>query len=104
MFGKHPKSDQSCTADNMTNLERGPILKLSQIEVADLERLAADLLQALAFYNTIEPELEQEIQHSGGWLKVQKLKSMAGKAMPVTQSTQIGKRRTQNTAESSLSS
>jgi hypothetical protein len=37
-------------------------------------------MQSLIHYNSIEPQLEQEFQQTGGWLKVSKLNHMAGKA------------------------
>eukprot|EP00347_Sterkiella_histriomuscorum_P024428 403331151 len=54
--------------------------QISQMSVKDYHDIGEGLLTAIAQYNNLEPELEQEFQQTNGWLKVTKLNDIAGKA------------------------
>lgn len=53
---------------------------IQQFDMSDFNQIAVSLLQSLTHFSTIEPQLEQEFQQTGGWLKVSKLNNVTGKA------------------------
>jgi len=88
MYGKQVAKPKKAGLDNQQSPRQGGADRqgaLVPLEVIDMHHLGTALLQALTHYNAIEPELELEFQQTGGWLKVQKLNKVAGKAAPVAQ-------------------
>ena len=52
--------------------------KIDQLIRQDLDNIAMNLLKAIKRYKSIEPELEREFKHTGGWLKKKKLDELSG--------------------------